>query len=129
MRSLVRRTWLAIAVIPLVVLATSHTAFASNGTAYAADHAAITYYFDSGDYVTVCDNDIDSHGAVGWIEVRQADGSYHAFPHLYEGDGYNHCTQVVQDVQRETATVKVVSCLQDGRYGRPWNCGFVYVSG
>jgi hypothetical protein len=129
MRSLVRRTWLAIAVIPLVVLATSHAAFASDGEAWAADHAAVTYFFDSGDFVTVCDMAYDHHGAVGWIEVKQADGSYNAFPHVYEGDGYKTCTQVVQDVRREAATVKIVSCLQDGRYGRPWNCGFRYVSG
>ena len=129
MRKLVRRGWLAVATIPLVVLATSHTAFAVNGTAYAADHDAVTYYFDSGDYVTVCDEEYDAHGAVGWIEVRQADGSYKAFPHLYEGSGYNHCTQVVQDVLRESSRVKVVSCLQDGRYGRPYSCGFTYTNG
>ena len=34
-----------------------------------------------------------------------------------------------QDVRREASTVKTVSCLQDGRYGRPWNCGSTYVSG
>lgn len=101
MRSLVRRTWLAIAAIPLVVLATSHAAFADNGEAWAADHAAVTYFFDSGDYVTVCDMAYDHHGALGWIEVKR----------------------------REASTVKIVSCLQDGRYGRPWNCGFTYVSG
>lgn len=129
MRTSARRGWLAATALPLLVLATSHAAYANDGTAYAADHAAITYYWDRGDYITVCDNAYDSHGAVGWIEVRQADGSYRAFPHLYEGGGYKHCTQVVQDVLREGSTVKVVSCLQDGRYGRPWNCGQVYVAG
>ena len=63
------------------------------------------------------------HGAIGWIEVQQADGSWNAFPRVYNGYGNNHCHyERPQNVQREQAAIKIVSCFVDGRYGTPYWC-------
>ncbi len=61
--------------------------------------------------------------------MRQADGSWNRFPKIYNGKGYNTSVSVRQDVLREGAQVKVVSCLQDGVGGSPYNCGIAYGGG
>jgi hypothetical protein len=45
------------------------------------------------------------------------------------GNGYKTSVSVRQDVLREGAQVKVVSCLQDGVGGSPYNCGIAYGGG
>lgn len=108
-------------------------ALAGDGVARAAGGAAETWYRDytglTDDLIVVTDRVKDGHGAVGWIEVKQADGSWNRFPKIYNGKGYQTSVSVRQDVLREAAQVKVVSCLQDGVGGSPWNCGVSYGGG
>ena len=112
------------------------TASADSGGAHAVrrddgNYRATTYYQDDGDKVTVCDvNGADHHGAVGWIQVRQADGhTYKKFPSVYDGRGSGSCVSVVQDVIRESSVVGIFSCYQDGPSGEPWGCGATFVNG
>ena len=105
------------------------TASAASASAFAANGNAETVYYDNGDWVVVCDMERDRHGAMGWIEIRQANGSFRAFSHIYAGSGKGHCAKVHQDVLREASLVKVVSCLVDGPHGRPFSCGHQYVKG
>ncbi|MEP6631307.1 MAG: hypothetical protein ABJA89_12600 [Lapillicoccus sp.] len=115
------------------VLMAATPALAADGVARAAGSAAETWYRDytgfTDDLIVVTDRLKDSHGAVGWIEVKQADGSWNRFPKIYNGKGYNTSVSVRQDVLREGAQVKVVSCLQDGVGGSPYNCGIAYGGG
>lgn len=119
---------LVAAAIPVLAATTVQSASAADGKAYAAGQSASTSYWDGGDYITVCDLETDHHGAIGWIAVKQSNGSYKNFPRVYEGGGYNHCTQVVQNVLREASTIKIVSCVVDGPNGSPFNCGIKYVN-
>ncbi len=50
-------------------------------------------------------------------------------PSESNGNGYKTSVSVRQDVLREGAQVKVVSCLQDGVGGSPYNCGIAYGGG
>lgn len=115
-----------------VVLAAT-PALAADGVARAAGRAAETWYRDhtgfTDDLIVVSDTLKDDHGAAGWIEVQQADGSWKRFPKIYNGKGNGTSVSVRQDVLREHARVKVVSCLQDGVGGTPWNCGVAYGGG
>lgn len=122
------RMVLAAGAVPLALLGFAGTALADDGVARAASGAR-TEYYDGSDIVIVYDTYKDSHGAVGWIEVQQANGSYKAFPHVYAGRGAGTSELVHQDVLRETSRIKVVSCLQDGVGGKPWNCGQKYING
>lgn len=129
------RPVLTLASAALVVSTASVAAFApaaraESRSATAADGAAQTTYFDDRDNVEVCDFVSDHHGAIGWIEVRQANGTFKAFSRVYNGNGARRgCITVHQDVLREASTVKVVSCIVDGPHGRPFNCGQQYASG
>ena len=115
------------------VLLTATPALAADGVARAAGGAAETWYRDytgfTDDLIVVTDRAKDGHGAAGWIEVKQSDGSWNRFPKIYNGKGYGTSVSVRQDVLREGAQVKVVSCLQDGVGGSPWNCGVSYGGG
>jgi hypothetical protein len=115
------------------VLAVASPAAAADGTAAAAGSAAETRYQDHtghrDDIITITDTARDTHGAAGWIEVQQADGSWNKLPKIYVGGGVGSSTQVHQDVIRELARVRVVSCLQDGPGGSPYNCGIAYGGG
>lgn len=119
----------ALVAVPMLAVLTMQSAAAADGKVWAANDAAYTYYTDKGDYVTVCDRAPDGHGAVGWIAVRQSDGSYKNFPRVYQGNGDGHCAIVSQDVLREGSPIKIVSCLIDGPNGTPYGCGTKYIQG
>jgi hypothetical protein len=104
-------------------------ALAADGYVYAAGYAALTTYHDVGDKIEVTDNAKDGEGAVGWIAVKQADGSYKDFPHVYNGYGFGQTVTVTQDVVREASEYRIESCIQNGPNGTPYNCGFKYYSG
>lgn len=107
-------------------------AMAASGTAWstdAGDRGASTYYNDNGDSYKVCDEDADYMGAVGWIEVKQADGSWNKFPSRYAGDGNDTCNGNNVDILRESAQVKIVACRQNGPYASPQDCGYIIVPG
>jgi len=104
-------------------------AAAADGYVYAAGYAALTVYHDSGDQIDVVDNARDGEGAVGWIAVKQADGTYKSFSHIYNGKGFGEKITVTQDVLREASEYRIVSCIQNGPYGSPYNCGTKYYSG
>lgn len=107
-------------------------ALAANGYASSGQAAKTSYEDHTGftdDFITVEDTAKDDHGAVGWIEVQQADGSWNRFPKIYAGRGVGTHESVRQDVVRELARVKVYSCLQDGVGGSPYNCGIAYGGG
>lgn len=120
--------WATAAVTVAVVLAAATPAGAADGQVQAVNHGAETYYADHtghiDDYITVHDTMQDGHGAVGWIEVQQADGSWNRFPKIYVGTGWMTSTSVRQDVLRELAGVRVYSCLQDGVDGTPYRCNW-----
>jgi hypothetical protein len=100
---------------------------AETGVVFGA--GGFTSYHDDGDKVQVYDTEQDTHGVAGRIEIKQADGSWKKFPKIYVGTGKGTLVIVTQDVVRESADVKMVNCLQDGRYGQPWNCAFKIISG
>lgn len=100
---------------------------ADTGVVFGA--GGFTSYHDDGDKVQVYDTEKDSHGVAGWIEVKQANGSWKKFPKLYVGTGRGTLVIVTQDVVREGSDIKMVNCLQDGRSGTPWNCAFKIIRG
>ena len=105
---------------------------AASGTAWSTDSGdagASTHFDDNGDIYTVCDEDADSMGAVGWIDVRQADGSWKSFPKVYVGTGNGTCKGNNTDILRESAQVKIHACRQNGSTGTPQDCGYIIVSG
>jgi hypothetical protein len=107
-------------------------AMAANGKAWSTDggdRGASTYYDDGPDEYTVCDEDGDSMGAAGWIEVKQANGSWNKFPTKYAGGGVGDCTGNNTDVLRESAEVKIVACRQNGPTATPQDCGYIIVQG
>lgn len=111
---------------------TAGPAMAANGYASSGQAARTTYADHTGhtdDFITVEDTLKDDHGAVGWIEVQQPDGSWNRFPKIYAGGGVGTSVSVRQDVSRELARVRVYSCLQDGVGGSPYNCGIGYGGG
>lgn len=124
-----KRVVLAIATATLLVATSATPASASSDTVYSANRAGSTAYYDAFDQVEVCDRLKDAHGAIGWISVKQADGSWSNFPRVYEGGGVNHCTLVSQDVIREFASIRIYSCWVDGAFGTPYNCGSKVIDG
>lgn len=107
-------------------------AMAANGKAWSTDAGAAgasTYYDDGPDSYLVCDEDGDYMGAAGWIEVRQADGSWSRFAKKYAGGGVGDCTGNNVDVTRENAQVKIVACRQNGPDATPQDCGYIIVQG
>jgi hypothetical protein len=124
------RRVLAVAAVGVCATAVGlQPAAAADGYVYAAGYAALTVYHDVGDKIDVIDNAKDNEGAVGWIEVQQANGTFKAFPHIYVGGGFTTKVTVTQDVLREGSRVKIVSCIQNGPSGHPYNCGIAYANG
>ncbi|WBB77373.1 hypothetical protein O7606_13815 [Micromonospora sp. WMMD882] len=118
--------------IMLAGVGISSPALAADGTAESTDAGvagARTQYKDDGDIYTVCDRDADSMGAVGWIEIKQEDGSWNKFREVYVGGGAGACEGNNVDVNREGARVKIVACRQNGSTGNPQDCGRVEVPG
>ena len=124
-RILTAVTTMAAAACAITVAAPSSQA--DTGVVFGA--GGFTSYHDDGDKVQVYDTEKDSHGVAGWIEVKQANGSWKKFPKIYVGTGVGTLVIVTQDVVRESADVKIVNCLQDGQSGQPWNCAFDIISG
>ncbi|WP_163998490.1 hypothetical protein [Pyxidicoccus caerfyrddinensis] len=128
---IIRRAALG-AVAAVLVGLSGAPAFAASGcanTTDTGDTAGKTCFDDGGDIYTVYDLDSDNEGVVGWIEVRQADGSWKAFARVYVGTGYNTHKGNNVDVVREGAQVKVVACRQNGSGGTPYSCGTAIIAG
>ncbi|MEV4026746.1 hypothetical protein AB0K14_28335 [Actinosynnema sp. NPDC050801] len=81
-------------------------------------------YNDNGDSYWVCDIKTDDIGVVGRINVKQADGSWHHFPYVRDGNGNNgDCsTPNNVDVIRENAYYTFTVCLQNTSGGTPYYC-------
>lgn len=79
-------------------------------------------YKDNGDVVSVCDDLANSEGVKGRMWVQQADGSYSAWPWIYNGGGKDTCKSVTQDVVRESAPIKLTICRSNGSSGTPFDC-------
>ncbi|PRY55681.1 hypothetical protein BCF74_12265 [Knoellia remsis] len=104
-------------------------AAADSGQVYSVGAAAVSIFNDQNDVVTTCDRARDGEGTVGWISVRQADGTWNAFPRVYNGGGVNTCRSGDFNVLREAAPVRLYSCLQNGPSGRPYSCGVATLNG
>ena len=122
-----KRSLLAATAAACALVFVAPSAQAATGVVFGA--GGFTSYHDDGDQVQVYDTETDTHGVAGWIEVKQADGSWKKFPKIYVGTGSGTLVIVTQDVSREAADVKMVNCLQDGQSGAPWNCAFKIISG
>ncbi|CAA9232732.1 MAG: hypothetical protein AVDCRST_MAG41-1073 [uncultured Corynebacteriales bacterium] len=118
-----------IAVTAGASIALAGPAMADSGEVYSVGAAAKTIFNDQNNVVSVWDRAADSHGAVGWIEVRQADGSWNRFPKVYNGNGNGTYVAQQFDIARESAQLRVVSCLQDGANGTPYSCGSAILNG
>lgn len=81
-----------------------------------------TSYKDNGDVVSVCDDAANGEGVKGRISVQQPDGSYSAWPWIYNGGGKGTCKSVTQDVARESANLKLTICRSNGSSGTPFDC-------
>jgi hypothetical protein len=113
-------------------LVTPTAAIAASGNAYTSDTGDIaghTYWDDRLNVYTVYDDDKDSEGVVGWIEVRQANGSWSPSPHVYVGTGYDTERSGYRDVKHEYADVRIWACRQNGASGKPYSCGKAIVPG
>lgn len=133
MKHVIRAVIAAVAA-PVLLAAVAGPAAAANDTVYAVNDAAATTYYDYGtsmgdDFIQVCDLAGDREGAIGWIEVQQADGSWAAKPRVYAGQGSGSCASVNHDVAREQADVRLWSCIVNGPYGVPYNCGSKRIQG
>ncbi|TQK70653.1 hypothetical protein [Nocardioides sp. SLBN-35] len=106
-------------------------ATAASGSVDAIGGGARTWFGDADNIVIVSDRLGDYHGAVGWIEIKQADGSWNQRPatRIYVGAGEGSFQSIPVTVNREAADVRLVSCLQDGASGSPWNCNRKIISG
>lgn len=87
-------------------------ASAESGIAWSTGLHASTHFDDSVDKYTVCDWSDDGWLAVGWIEVKQADGSWRQFPKETVVGGDGHCNPKDVEVLSENAPVKVWACLK-----------------
>lgn len=126
---MIRKAILAGVVATAGVVAFAGPAAADSGQVYSVGAAARSIFNDQNDVVTSCDRSADGHGSVGWISVRQADGSWNPFPHVYNGGGSGTCRSVDFNVVRERADLRLYSCLQDGSSGRPYSCGVATLDG
>ncbi|SCL36946.1 hypothetical protein GA0074692_4501 [Micromonospora pallida] len=118
--------------IMLTGIGIASPAMAASGTAFSTDAGAAgasTRYNDDGDIYTACDLDADGTGAVGWIEVRQADGSWNKYPERYVGGGAGSCSEYNANIARESADVRIVACRQNGPTANPQDCGRHIVPG
>jgi hypothetical protein len=81
-------------------------------------------YDDGGDIYWVCDTKSDDIGVAGRLNVRQADGSWHHFPYVRDGNGNNdECsTPNNVDVLRENAYYTLTVCQQNTSEGVRYNC-------
>ena len=96
---------------------------AAAASGYVTSPGGKTTFNDSGDIYTVCDTAKDGMSAVGWIEVRQANGSWYKHPVIKATGGKGDCVRKNVDVKREKAQLKIVSCRQDiGAGGGIYNC-------
>jgi len=107
-------------------------AMAASATAYSTDagtRGASTHFDDGENIYTVCDRDADGMRAVGWIEVRQADGSWNKFPKI-EALGDGNCVSNKAYIIREDAAVMIKACRKNGDGAdRLRDCGSDTVSG
>lgn len=126
------RTRAIIATIGLafgLVLFGASPAMAASGSVESVGGGARTTFDDSVDKFTVCDLLTDGFRAVGWIEVKQADGSWNRFPKEEAVNGAGHCNPKDVEVLREAADLKVVACVQNGAAGNPFNCNSRVLNG
>lgn len=112
-----------------LVLFGASPATAESGSVTSIGGGARTTFDDSVDKFTVCDLEADGFRAVGWIEVRQADGSWNKFPKEEAVNGVGHCNPKDVEVVREAADLKVVACVQNGAAGTPFNCNTKILAG
>lgn len=122
----------ALGVVAGALVLGTPAAYAASGIAWSTDggdRGASTTFNDNGDIYTVCDEDEDSMGAAGWIEVKQKDGSWKKYPKIYVGTGNGDCKGNNTDVTREGANLKVVACRQNGSTASPQDCGWIIISG
>lgn len=97
---------------------------AESGTAYSTDGGtpgASTYFNDAEDRYRVCDREVDGWDAVGWIEVKQADGSWKRFSKVYARGGA--CVPHDTEVLREAADMRVWACLSTDPIAGLYACG------
>jgi hypothetical protein len=134
-RTPARRRWpaaVAAAGLSACALVSATVAFAQSGNAYTSDTgdtAGHTYWDDRLNVYTVYDDDEDHEGVVGWIEVRQANGSWSPSPHVYVGTGNGTERSGYRDVKHEYADVRIWACRQNGSSGTPYSCGKAIVPG
>ena len=105
---------------------------ADSGNAYTSDLGDVaghTYFDDRINVYTVYDDDEDGEGVVGWIEVRQANGSWLAYERVYVGTGNGTSKSAYRDITREEADVRIWACRQNGPGGTPYSCGKAVVPG
>jgi hypothetical protein len=127
----VRKTTVLTGLACGILLAGNSPAWAASDTAYSTDggtRGASTYYNDNGDSYTVCDRSGDYMRAVGWIEVRQEDGSWNRFAKV-EAVGEGVCNGNNVDVIRENADVRITACRQNGAFAQPQDCGWKIIPG
>ncbi len=110
-----------------LVLFAASPATAASGTAWSGE-AARTRFDDSVDKYEVCDLADDEKKAVGWIEVKQADGSWKQFPKEVVVGGIGHCNPRDVEVLREDAPLRVYACLKTAA-GAQINCEHTLLDG
>ncbi|WP_019146665.1 hypothetical protein [Aeromicrobium massiliense] len=114
----------------VVLVGVGSPAQAASGGVDNPTGGARTYFHDDQDIVIVSDRAGDTHAASGWIEIKQADGSWvrrPGTPIYVPGEG--NFQSIPVNVQREAADVRLVACLQDGQNGQPYSCGRRIISG
>ncbi|WP_143168266.1 hypothetical protein [Jatrophihabitans endophyticus] len=120
------------AAVGTVLVITAPSALAASGKAYTSDTGHIaghTTFDDRIDVYTVYDDDKDSVGVVGWIQVQQANGGWATYEHVYVGTGEGTSRSAYHDITRESSPVRIWACRQNGASGTPFSCGTAVVAG
>lgn len=127
----VRRLVVVMLALAACFTMTTGPAAAESGSVLTTDGGATggrTSFEDLWDRYKVCDLDEDGMRVVGWISVKQADGSWSPFARL-EAVGSGNCASRDVDVTREEADLMVVACRQNGASAPTQDCGTKILAG
>ena len=122
------RVLLAAAAIGTGAVLGAPSASADSGTVFSRTGNAIADFWDLHDKLSVCDRSSGNRdGAIGIIEVRQADGRFKRRATLVDNRADGACVGQRFDVVREASDVRLGAC--DYRSGVAGNCRWVVIPG